>query len=691
VKNDILQQTQRHAPERVQLRGTVAGATACELVADTDEIVVGAAAACDLPVVDPLMPARAFRLRRVKCHAEAAEACRCHWVLEAAPGARVYVNQQLTRRERLRFGDIVESACHRFVFDRTPDDVARNRRLHQNVADLCARLLVDHPAPAGFIKNGPLYGYIGRRRKALSAAGLVAAFLLMLALFVPQKEQLDVIAPPLEVQVAETPILSPDAVRSLQAVKRQAFEPTEPPPPAPELAEKPVTPPPDATTRPRLRDATEVAPPTFAEKRVELAKLEPLPTPAIDRPTEVRVERNTARLESATREPRRAIAASSLATESARLTEFQPEVTEEAPVRAAVAAVAATKPKLRDGVGEPQTWQLPILPPAPIRTEDATVRRQVASLSGSTPPARRLSVSEAVQMAALSDDAAPSARPVSRPTSGPVTRAAVRDVLAALPKPTTDGLKADPSATFDQLAAYRASPVNFESFKGLRVPVVRITETLEQIEAAAPGTVKLDGTISQEEIAVSWKSGRFHIHAPGQPPPEAEPPTYCYVGKSTADGKPCLYIAFTCVDPDVSKLVTGSPILVRDDTIEIFLDTNADRKDYFQFIVNSKGTWWGGYYPRPMIEGTIQTRPEAWDAGAMVKTTITREPGQWACEILIPFDRLGGVPAKGTRWAVNFARNFRGQVADWQLQSWFAVYDKNRNYHHPSLFGIFQW
>ena len=92
-----------------------------------------------------------------------------------------------------------------------------------------------------------------------------------------------------------------------------------------------------------------------------------------------------------------------------------------------------------------------------------------------------------------------------------------------------------------------------------------------------------------------------------------------------------------------------------------------------------------------MIEGKTVNRAQAWDSGATVRTSIAREPGQWACEILIPFDRLGGVPAKGTRWAVNFARNFRGQIEDWQLQSWFAVYDQSRNFHHPSLFGIFQW
>jgi len=231
----------------------------------------------------------------------------------------------------------------------------------------------------------------------------------------------------------------------------------------------------------------------------------------------------------------------------------------------------------------------------------------------------------------------------------------------------------------------------------LQVPVARIAEQLRQIETSGTtDPINVDGSLSQEEMAISWKSGRFKSHAPGQPPPDADPPTYCYVGKTEIGGKPHLYIAFTCVDPDVSKLLAragsgNSASLIADDSVEIFLDINGDRNDYFQFIANARGGFWGGYYPRPAFDGGVTTPAQPWDAGATVKTSVTREPSQWVCEIVIPFDRLGGVPAKGTRWGVNFARNFRGQVADWQLQSWFAVYDKSRNFHHPSLFGVFQW
>jgi hypothetical protein len=679
------------------LRGTVAGATACELVADSDEIVVGTDPACDLPVLDPIMPSRAFRLRRIKCHSGTEEECRCHWILESSHGARVYVNQQIARRERLRYGDVVDSGCHHFVFT-SADSASRNRRLHQNVADLCERLLAEHAAPIGFVRSGPFHRYACRLRRGLSVAGILAALLLMLAVLIPQEEVFESIMPPLEIQVAETTMISPEAVRSLNSVKRQDYRPTEPPPDSPALAEKPVTPPPDPASKPRLRDVAEVEAPTLTAKPVEFGELEPRTPMIADTTAQTRMERNVARLEPSAAEPRRALAPASLSVETARLADYSPAFTEVASLRAMESVATASRPDLLAASANPHTWQLPILPPTPVKTADTTVRRESVGLTGSAPPVRRLSVSETVQMSSLAGETAGlRTRTVSQPASGPVTRAAVRDVLAALQKPTTDGLKADPSKTFEQLAAYKASPVGFESFRGMQVPVVRISEQLLQIET--PGVadkIKLDGTVSKDEIAVSWKSGRFHTHAPGQPPPEADPPTYCYVGRTEMNGKPCLYVAFTCVDPDVSQIVAmagggNSTSLIRDDSIEIFLDTNCDRKDYYQIIANAKGAFWSGYYPKPAIEGKTINHVQAWDAGATVKTSVTRDPSQWVCEIVIPFDRLGGVPAKGTRWAVNFARNYRGQIKDWQLQSWFAVYDKDRNYHHPNLFGIFQW
>ncbi|MFC1462980.1 sugar-binding protein, partial [Verrucomicrobiota bacterium] len=280
--------------------------------------------------------------------------------------------------------------------------------------------------------------------------------------------------------------------------------------------------------------------------------------------------------------------------------------------------------------------------------------------------------------------------------TGHVTARTVDQELAAAPgKSSAESLSVDPAAYMDQLARYKASAVEFEEFRGMQVPVARISEQLAELvvgDQQSGTSLTVDGTVTAREMDACWKSGCFKLHVPGNTPPNADPATYGYVGKSEVNGKQCIYISFVCRDPDISKIKVSdgreAAALIMDDSVEVFLDTNNDRKDYYQLVVNAKGKYWAGYWPMAMSDGG---KARAWKSSPVIKSTINKDAGQWTCEIMIPFDDIGGVPTKGTRWAVNFCRNFRGQVKDWQLQSWFAVYDKARNFHHPDLFGVFQW
>jgi hypothetical protein len=337
--------------------------------------------------------------------------------------------------------------------------------------------------------------------------------------------------------------------------------------------------------------------------------------------------------------------------------------------------------------------KLAVLPElAPNRVVE--VQREKVALSGGA-PMRRLSVAEAEavrqstdlgRFQVKADDSSLSRATFQVSASGTAT--------TGLQEPVRGGsLPGDRSQRLALMAALKPSPVNFEAYKGTFIPVAHIAEQLAQMKSGeGSDTLKIDGMVTTDETAKSWKSGAFRMHAPGSPPPEAKPPTYCYVSKTDVQGRQCLYISFVCSDPDVSQLIARADAaeashLIQDDSVEIFLDTNFDRQDYCQLIVNSKGHYWTGYYKT----AESRSRAEPWDAALTIKTSVNKDSGQWSCEILIPFDRLGGPPKDGTRWAVNFCRNFRGQKEDWQLQSWFAVYDKSREFHHPSKFGVFQW
>src|SRR5688572_181766 len=113
----FLPQTRDGRPlPKVRVSGRVGGVVACELLTVADEITVGSAVDNDLVLLDPLAPPRAFRLSHLKEHDDPKHVCHACWELHAFPGARVYVNNSLTPRERLAFGDVIAVGCHAITF-----------------------------------------------------------------------------------------------------------------------------------------------------------------------------------------------------------------------------------------------------------------------------------------------------------------------------------------------------------------------------------------------------------------------------------------------------------------------------------------------------------------------------------------------------------------------------------------------
>lgn len=332
-------------------------------------------------------------------------------------------------------------------------------------------------------------------------------------------------------------------------------------------------------------------------------------------------------------------------------------------------------------------------PPLPVPASVVPVQmsRATERLTRSAPQ-RRLTIDEAtnpqVQTAlnvpnvSLDDKLLASSRlmPITAPTQQPVKLVNANELDLGRDNRMALATKEQPS------------PVSFEEYLGQKVPIARVPQSLQAMDVpGADQSMALDGKVSEQEIAASWKSGQFRLHGPNPQP--VEPKTFCYVNKTKKDGKDYLYISFVCMDPNPDQIVTGhSNELWKDDSVEVFLDVNFDKRDYFHLIVNAKGQLQARYCANG--QQGIDNTGTPWNSGAEIKTTINRDAKQWEAEIMIPFDKLGGVPAEGSRWAVNFTRAFRGQggAPGSVYQNWFLVYQGSApNYHHPELYGVFQW
>ena len=138
-----------------------------------------------------------------------------------------------------------------------------------------------------------------------------------------------------------------------------------------------------------------------------------------------------------------------------------------------------------------------------------------------------------------------------------------------------------------------------------------------------------------------------------------------------------LYLGVALDDPQADRLVARHDAKVRDETgvydddsFELFLDVNADRDDYHQFMVNCVGSVLDGYSkPGATLFGySVDT---SWDARGGAFATQRTGDG-WTLEARIPFAALGvTTPADGDTWLVNFCRNKRsGGKADGEQSFW---------------------
>jgi hypothetical protein len=132
-----------------------------------------------------------------------------------------------------------------------------------------------------------------------------------------------------------------------------------------------------------------------------------------------------------------------------------------------------------------------------------------------------------------------------------------------------------------------------------------------------------------------------------------------------------LYIGAILNDPDAGQLKADATerdgAVWEDDDLELFFDTDDQRKSYIHLAVNAKGT----QYDALMKDKTADYR---WRAAA-----ATMVDG-WSVELELPFAN-DLAPAPGIAWGLSVARHV---AADGELSSWDR---KLRSFHELADFG----
>ena len=225
--------------------------------------------------------------------------------------------------------------------------------------------------------------------------------------------------------------------------------------------------------------------------------------------------------------------------------------------------------------------------------------------------------------------------------------------------------------------------------KGAKTP--SDTGLLKIGRAAVPPRMdgRLDDRCWQEAVTISPFSIRGQKQrGGGEFAKESSNAYVCYDAKN-------LYVFFKCfqavLDPANNQLsafrknVTehDSDAIWKDDCVLVMLDTNLDRKGFFNLMMNGAGALLDERCPP---EAPWRRRDKTWESSAAVKTQI--DNGYWTVEARIPFSSLGVVLKQADRWGlalgrINMTQGGRGEQTSWQPME--------GGFHNAEEFGVVEF
>jgi len=148
-----------------------------------------------------------------------------------------------------------------------------------------------------------------------------------------------------------------------------------------------------------------------------------------------------------------------------------------------------------------------------------------------------------------------------------------------------------------------------------------------------------------------------------------------------------LRVVFHAEDTDPwATLTEHDAPLYREEVVEVFLDPTGDLECYFEIEVN----------PLNAVCDLVLRRTRCgyrkdfgWHCPGL-KTAVTRQPGFWTAEMVIPFaDIAAGTPACGDQWRGNFLRIDRPKNEPRELSAWSPT--GCPMFHVQDRFGVLEF
>lgn len=197
-------------------------------------------------------------------------------------------------------------------------------------------------------------------------------------------------------------------------------------------------------------------------------------------------------------------------------------------------------------------------------------------------------------------------------------------------------------------------------------------DILEEYRAADAGSIILDGRL-EDDI---WKKGRrfsgFNLIASDELAPVQTEVIFNYDDEN-------LYFAFICEEPETGFLKNevreNTTRVYRDDSVEIMLDSDNVKEDYYHFIFNPAGYYGARFRTQSGHVGFDIQELKLYTGGRI-------EDGRWILQAAIPYSSLGFEEGPKEEISLNFARNRRVNLAAAQE----STTGEKGQFHNPFVF-----
>jgi len=209
----------------------------------------------------------------------------------------------------------------------------------------------------------------------------------------------------------------------------------------------------------------------------------------------------------------------------------------------------------------------------------------------------------------------------------------------------------------------------FESLKERLASGQGATPRLTAVQCAQAPSI--DGRLDEPAWATAPGATPFYL-IEGKPRP-AEQQTDVRV---LFDDK-ALYLGVTCRESRMealkAEMTRHDDMVWEDDCVEVFIDPQRGRKDYYHFIANAAGV----RFDEKVVDGR---KDAEWNGEWTVATQ--REEDRWTAEIAIPLTTLGVDRPSGTeRFGFNVTRE---EVPSQEVSAWALTFG---SFHQPGMFG----